>query len=77
MEKRDADGNVKRFRHRIVETVITTVSKKYSDLMGDGSPVRMEEFEIDDAHPENERLDPAVSFVDYYIRPAYKTSIYS
>jgi NADH:ubiquinone oxidoreductase subunit len=59
IEKVMADGSVKKYRRRKFETVITTVNKRYNETMVDGGPMRMEEFEIDDAHPENMNLDPS------------------
>ena len=66
IEKVAADGTVRRYRRRIVETVITTLNKKESGYQrsgyerngANGLPVRMEEF--DDSHPHN-NIDPSVS----------------
>ena len=53
------DNTVKKYRRRKFETVITTVNKQFNDTMTEGAPMQVEEFEIDEAHPENLLLDPS------------------
>ena len=72
IEKVAADGTVRRYRRRIVETVITTLNKKesgyqrsgYERTGANGLPVRMEEF--DDSHPHN-NIDPSVRMKRHFL----------